>query len=90
MRRMGRKQLTIHLHKPLAGIPASLERYGLKLAPNGRDLVYAYDTQAAQTGAMRGITALLDDLGAAGIDFADLETQQSSLEDIFVDLVHKQ
>jgi len=84
MRRMGRKQLTIHLHKPLAALPASLEPYGLKLAPNGRDLVYAYDTQAQDTG----ITQLLDDLGAAGVEFADLETQQSSLEDIFVDLVH--
>jgi ABC-2 type transport system ATP-binding protein len=86
MRRMGRKQLTVHLHKPLAAIPASLERYGLKLAPNGRDLIYAYDTQAEGTG----ITPLLDDLGAAGIEFADLETQQSSLEDIFVNLVHQQ
>ena len=85
MRRMGRKQLTVHLQRKLEGIPPALARYNLALAPNGRDLVYAYDTQAEGTG----ITRLLDDLGAAGIEFADLETQQSSLEDIFVDLVHK-
>ena len=86
MRKMGRKQLTIHLQRRIDDIPAELGRYNLKLAPNGRDLVYAYDTQAEGTG----ITRLLDDLSAAGIEFADLETQQSSLEDIFVGLVHQQ
>ena len=86
MRKLGRKQLTIHLQRRMDSIPAELGRYNLKLAPNGRDLVYAYDTQAEGTG----ITRLLDDLGAAGIEFADLETQQSSLEDIFVGLVHQQ
>jgi ABC-2 type transport system ATP-binding protein len=85
MQKLGRKQLTLHLQKPLASIPPQLARYHLTLAPNGRDLVYTYDTQAERTG----ITGLLDDCAAAGIDFADLETQQSSLEDIFVGLVHK-
>jgi ABC-2 type transport system ATP-binding protein len=83
MQKMGQKRLTLHLDQPLAAIPAGLARYRLTL--NGRDLVYTYDTQAERTG----ITRLLDDLAAAGIEFKDLETTQSSLEDIFVDLVHK-
>src|SRR4030095_5666017 len=49
MRKMGRKQLTIHLHRKLENIPAGLQRYNLGLAPNGRDLVYTYDTQAERT-----------------------------------------
>jgi ABC-2 type transport system ATP-binding protein len=85
MHKMGKKQLTLHLDQPLAAIPSQLSAYQLTLAPNGRDLVYTYDTQAQRTG----IDKLLDDLGAAGIDFRDLETSQSSLEDIFVNLVHQ-
>jgi len=81
MRKMGKKQLTIHLDKELAALPPSLSRYGLSV--NGKDLVYAYDTR----GERPAITALLDDLDAAGISFRDLETQQTSLEDIFVGLV---
>jgi ABC-2 type transport system ATP-binding protein len=83
MQKMGRKRLTLHLHQPLASIPPALAAYQLTL--NGRDLVYTYDTQAGETR----ITRLLDDLDAASIEFRDLETTQSSLEDIFVDLVHK-
>jgi ABC-2 type transport system ATP-binding protein len=85
MRKLGRKRLTLHLQRPLAAIPERLRRYDLSLAPNGRDLVYTYDTRADHTG----ITGLLDDLAAAGIEFSDLETTQSSLEDIFVGLVHE-
>ncbi len=83
MRKMGRKQLTLHLNEPMAAIPGRLAAYKLSLAAGGRDLVYTYDTQAERTG----ITGLLDDLGAAGIEFRDLQTTQSSLEEIFVDLV---
>jgi len=85
MRKMGRKQLTLHLVHPLEQIPAKLSSYRLSLAQEGRDLVYSYDTQAEHTG----ITGLLDDLAAAGIEFKDLETTQSSLEEIFVDLVRE-
>ena len=85
MHKMGQKRLTLHLNQPLVAIPAALAAHQLTLAPNGRDLVYTYDTQAERTG----ITRLLDDLGAAGIEFRDLETSQSSLEDIFVNLVHQ-
>jgi ABC-2 type transport system ATP-binding protein len=84
MRSLGRKQLTLHLAEPIDEIPAKLARYRLILCADGRELVYTYDTQAARTG----ITGLLDDLGAAGIGFKDLHTTQSSLEEIFVDLVH--
>ena len=83
MRKMGRKQLTLHLNEPLQAIPAPLARYRLSVAGGGRDLVYTYDTQAEHTG----ITGLLDALTAAGIGFNDLQTTQSSLEEIFVDLV---
>jgi ABC-2 type transport system ATP-binding protein len=86
MRKLGRKQLTLHLQRSLAAIPERLRRYDLTLAPNGRDLVYTYDTRADHTG----ITGLLDDLSAAGIEFSDLETTQSSLEEIFVGLVHEE
>ena len=85
MHKMGKKQLTLHLLSPLAEIPPPLAGYGLALAANGRDLVYTYDTQAERTG----ITKLLDDLDAANIEFKDLDTSQSSLEDIFVNLVHQ-
>lgn len=83
MRKLGQKQLTLHLHKPLAAVPAELAAHRLALANGGRDLIYSYDTQGERTG----ITALLGDLNKAGIRFRDLETTQSSLEDIFVGLV---
>jgi ABC-2 type transport system ATP-binding protein len=83
MRKLGRKQLTLHLAHSLMEIPERLSRYRLTLAGEGRDLVYSYDTQAEHTG----IPGLLDELTAAGIGFKDLQTTQSSLEDIFVDLV---
>jgi ABC-2 type transport system ATP-binding protein len=85
MRKLGRKQLTLRLHSRLDAIPASLGAYHLTLAGDGSELVYTYNTQGERTG----ITALLADLGTAGIRFCDLHTTQSSLEDIFVDLVRR-
>jgi ABC-2 type transport system ATP-binding protein len=83
MRKLGRKQLTILLQKPLDAVPDALAKYGLALVNDGAELVYAYDTKGERTG----ITALLSDLNAANIRFSDLQTTQSSLEDIFVGLV---
>jgi ABC-2 type transport system ATP-binding protein len=85
MRKLGKKQLTLHLQQRLDAIPDALASSHLTLANSGMDLVYTYDTQAERTG----ITALLQELNRAGIRFRDLETQQSSLEDIFVDLVRQ-
>ena len=83
MRKLGKKRLTLHLSQPLAAIPEALSAFNLSLAEGGRDLVYTYDTQAERTG----ITRLLAALSAADIRFRDLETTQSSLEDIFIGLV---
>jgi ABC-2 type transport system ATP-binding protein len=83
MRKLGRKQLTLQLHDALSAIPPSLARHRLVLSKDGHELVYTYDTQ----GGQGGITALLDDLDAAGLRFRDLQTTESSLEDIFVSLV---
>ncbi len=83
MQKLGRKQLTLELHQPLDAIPQSLAPFALELRPGGLELVYDYDTQQERTG----ITSLLQALAAAGISFKDLHTKQSSLEDIFVDLV---
>ena len=83
MRKLGRKQLTLHLERPLAQVPDALAAYRLELVNGGADLVYRYDTD----GERAGIATLLTDLGGAGIRFKDLATEQSSLEDIFVDLV---
>jgi ABC-2 type transport system ATP-binding protein len=85
MHKLGKKQLAIQLREPLAAVPAGLAAHQLTLAADGKELIYSYDTQGERTG----ITALLDDLGAAGIGFKDLKTTQSSLEDIFVDLVRQ-
>ncbi len=83
MRKLGKKQLTLQLHEELAEIPGELARYRLELAADGRELVYTYDTQTERAD----ITALLADLDAAGVRFNDLQTRQSSLEEIFVSLV---
>jgi len=83
MRKLGRKQLTLQLHDALPAIPTSLAAHRLELAKDGHELVYTYDAASEQGG----ITALLDDLDAAGIRFRDLQTTQTSLEDIFVSLV---
>ncbi len=86
MREMGKKQLTLHLYDALSAIPASLDRYQLELGEHGETLTYNYDTKGEHTG----ITDLIQELREVGIRFNDLETSQSSLEDIFVDLVHQQ
>ncbi len=83
MRKLGRKQLTLQLLHPIDSIPAQLQAYALELSGGGNDLTYTYDARNEQTG----IAALLDDLDKAGIHFKDLQTRQSSLEDIFVNLV---
>jgi ABC-2 type transport system ATP-binding protein len=86
MEKLGKKRLTLHLQHKLDAIPDALAPYHLVLAEDGLHLSYDYDTRGDRTG----ITSLLGDLRAAGIRFADLETRQSSLEDIFVSLVHRQ
>ncbi len=85
MRKLGKKQLTLQLHEALGAVPAELAAHRLSLAAGGRELVYSYDTQAERTG----ITSLLRDLSVAGIGFKDLQTTQTSLEEIFVDLVRQ-
>jgi ABC-2 type transport system ATP-binding protein len=85
MAKLGKKQLTLELHSQLEQVPETLKDYRLELAEGGRRLIYTYDTQSDRTG----ITALLQDLSAAGIRFRDLDTTQSSLEDIFVGLVKR-
>jgi ABC-2 type transport system ATP-binding protein len=84
MSKLGKKQLTLHLRKPLTTLPPGLDAYKLDLVKNGEELVYTFDTQARDTG----IADLLRRLNEAGVDFSDLKTSESSLEDIFVTLVH--
>jgi ABC-2 type transport system ATP-binding protein len=86
MHKLGRKQLTLQLHDPLNAVPAELAGHHLELAGKGTELIYTYDTQ----GERPGIAALLDDLDKAGIRFKDLQTTQSSLEDIFVSLLREE
>jgi ABC-2 type transport system ATP-binding protein len=85
MRRMGRKEMRIELKEPIARIPASLADFGLTLDESGCRLTYSYDRQAKRTGIVRLLTALQE----AGLTVADVETKQSSLEEIFVGLVHE-
>ena len=85
MRKLGRKQLTLHLQNTLQLVPPELANYHLELANGGSDLIYTYDTQGDRTS----IATLLEDLDKSGISFKDLQTTQSSLEDIFVSLVRK-
>ena len=83
MRKLGRKQLTLHLQHPLERVPAQLAGRQLELSADGNDLIYTFDTQADSTG----IAGLLRQLNELGIDFKDLRTEESSLEEIFVNLV---
>ena len=85
MRKLGKKQLTLQLQEPLAAVPQALAAFHITLGADGCELVYTYDTRSGRTG----ITDLLDELQRAGIRFKDLQTTQSSLEDIFVDLVRQ-
>ncbi|HWZ37665.1 MAG TPA: ABC transporter ATP-binding protein [Bradyrhizobium sp.] len=86
MDKLGKKRLTVHLQGRLDAVPASLAPYQLELCDGGQSLIYDYDTKGERTG----ITSLLGDLRNAGIRLSDLDTSQSSLEDIFVSLVHAQ
>ena len=83
MQKLGKKRLKLHLQGKLDAVPAPLAAYNLELADEGRELIYNYDTRSERTG----ITSLLNDLRNSGINFSDLDTTQSSLEDIFVSLV---
>ena len=83
MRKLGKKQLTLHLQEPLKALPAGLSAYQLELSADGQQLTYTFDAQADETG----IAGLLRQLGAVGVDFKDLQTKESSLEEIFVSLV---
>ena len=85
MQRMGKKRLRIELSTPISKLPAELAGRGLIISEDGNALVHEYDTKGDRTG----ITSLLSDLQNAGLKMTDLETQQSSLEDIFVDLVRE-
>ncbi|MGZ5039884.1 MAG: ABC transporter ATP-binding protein [Usitatibacter sp.] len=83
MRKLGKKQLTVHLVTPLAQVPVELREWNLALRNDGADLEYTFNEKDEHTG----IPELLGKLGALGIEFKDLNTRQSSLEDIFVSLV---
>ena len=85
MRKLGRKRLVLEVRKPLAAVPAALSGYGLELDADGARLTYTYDDRSDRPG----IASLLRDLGAAGIEFRDLDTKTSSLEEIFVSLVRE-
>ena len=83
MAKLGKKQLTLHLQAPLAAIPGALAGYGLELSNDGAELTYTFDAQHEETG----IASLMRRLNEMGVDFKDLRTSESSLEDIFVSLV---
>ena len=83
MRKLGRKQLTLHLQSPLTSIPSELASRQLELSADGNELIYNFDVQSEMTG----IASLLRQLNELGIDFKDLKTNESSLEEIFVNLV---
>jgi ABC-2 type transport system ATP-binding protein len=86
MQKLGRKQLTLHLQSPLSRVPTELAGRGLELSADGTDLVYTFDSQHEATG----IASLLRQLNELGIDFKDLKTSESSLEEIFVSLVKRE
>jgi ABC-2 type transport system ATP-binding protein len=86
MRKLGKKQLTLQLREPLAALPAALAGEALELSADGTQLVFSFDAQAEETG----IADLLRRLGEQGVDFKDLRTEESSLEEIFVNLVRAQ
>jgi len=83
MKKLGKKQLAVHLRAPLAALPEALGSRPLELADDGHTLVYSFDAQAEESG----IPELLKTLGDLDIDFRDLRTHESSLEEIFVSLV---
>ena len=84
MQKLGKKQLTLHLQNRLERMPAAIAALGLELSADGMDLIYTFDSQRETSGIARLLRQLTDQ----GIDFRDLKTSESSLEDIFVSLVH--
>jgi ABC-2 type transport system ATP-binding protein len=85
MHKLGKKQLTLTLRQPMTLIPAGLSAWSLALSDDGHALIYSFDTQEEETG----IAELLRALGEHSIEFKDLRSSESSLEDIFVSLVHQ-
>jgi ABC-2 type transport system ATP-binding protein len=86
MRKLGQKQLTLQMGEPLPAVPAALSAFAASLSADGRELTYTYDTR----GQGPGMVAFMHALDAAGVAYTDLRTAQSSLEDIFVSLVHEE
>ena len=86
MHKLGKKQMTLELQQKLGAVPAGLESYDLELSADGQSLVYSYEAQ----GDRRGVTRLIEELLRQGIRLKDINTTQSSLEDIFVDLVRSE
>jgi len=86
MRKLGRKQMTMELRAPLAAMPDGLSRYSLELSGDGSQLTYTYDNQSDRPG----VASLIRDLEAAGVQFRDLDTKNSSLEEIFVNLLRQE
>ena len=86
MQKLGKRQLTLQLHAPLAAIPAGLEGWPLALKANGNELEYTFDARDGRAD----IPALLRRMGDLGLGFKDLATRQSSLEEIFVSLVSRE
>lgn len=86
MRKLGKKQLTLNLSKPLSSIPKALAHEGLTLSPDQRQLIYTFNTNSESTG----VANLIKELAALEIDFKDLHTEETSLEDIFVGLIEGQ
>ncbi|PBB38810.1 MULTISPECIES: ABC transporter ATP-binding protein [unclassified Mesorhizobium] len=86
MRKLGRKQMTLELRAPLAALPVGLSRYALELSADGNELTYTYDSQSDRPG----VASLIRDLEAAGIQFHDLDTKNSTLEEIFVNLLRQE
>ncbi|MDG4884342.1 ABC transporter ATP-binding protein [Mesorhizobium sp. WSM4884] len=86
MRKLGRKQMTLELRAPLKAIPDGLSRYALELSADGNEITYTYDNQSDRPG----VASLIRDLEAAGLQFRDLDTKNSSLEEIFVNLLRQE
>jgi ABC-2 type transport system ATP-binding protein len=86
MHKLGKKQLTLHLQSPLGGIPDELRGHPIELSDDGNELVYTFDAQGEQTG----IAGLLRKLNEHGVHFKDIQSSQSSLEEIFVNLVNEE
>ncbi|ESW79876.1 ABC transporter ATP-binding protein [Mesorhizobium sp. C280B] len=85
MRKLGRKRLVLELRSPLATVPDAFSHYALELSPDGGQLTYTYDNQSERPG----VASLIREIEAAGIQFRDIDTENSSLEEIFVNLVRK-